>query len=99
MIIENKTVPLIFDGRKLYIKIQRPSKSDFKLLESYELTSPEPFIPKANLNEGISIISRRKNHAKKVDEYPGGITLEAWQKRLEMAPIEVIRKTFKTTTQ
>ena len=37
MIIEDKTVPLLFDGRKLYIKIQRPSKSDFKFLQNYEL--------------------------------------------------------------
>ena len=97
MIIEDKTVPLLFDGRKLYIKIQRPSKSDFKLLQSYELTSPEPFIPKGNLDEGIT--ARRKNHMKQGHEPPGGIPIDTWQKRLGMAPIEVIQKTFKATTQ
>ena len=99
MIIENKTIPLIFDGRKLYINIKRPSKSDFKLLQSYELTSPEPFALQGNLNEGKPIIAQRKIHSKTVDEYPGGVSVDVWQKRLGMAPIEVIKKTFKATTQ
>ena len=69
------------------------------MLQSYELTSPEPFVPRGNLNEGISITARRKNHSKKDYEYPGGVPLETWQKRLGMVPIEFINKTFKATTQ
>ncbi len=64
MIIEDKTIPLTFDGRKLYIKIQRPSKSDFKLLQSYELTSLEPFTPRGNLNEGTSYHIPKKESLK-----------------------------------
>ena len=76
MTIEDLTLPLLFDGRKLYINIERSNKSDFKLLQSCELTSPKPFVPWGNLNEGILITARRKNHFKKDLEYPGGIPPE-----------------------
>ena len=45
------------------------------------------------------ITSQRKNHSKQVNEYPGGVSLDVLQKRLGMASIEVIAKTFKATTQ
>ena len=42
---------------------------------------------------------RREKFTTKKDRYPGGLSLETWQKRLAMAPFDVIRKTFEATTQ
>ena len=50
MNIENKTISMIFHGRKFFIKTCKLNKSDFKLLAYHDFLSPEPFIPKHNLN-------------------------------------------------
>ena len=45
MIIEHKNIPIKFDGRKLYLDIAKPTEDDLRTLETYKLTSPDPFVP------------------------------------------------------
>ena len=96
MVIEHKEIPIEFDGRKLYLKISRPSEQDIKDLESYELTSPEDFVPEPTSTD---MTNRRRSTTKRDKQYPGGLTLDDWRRRLAMAPPDVIRKTFQATTQ
>jgi len=46
--IEDRTLALAFDGRKMYINIRRPTRKELNLLEIFELTSPDPFEPNIN---------------------------------------------------
>ena len=96
MIIEHKNIPMKFDGRKLYLDISKPTEDDLKTLESYELTSPERFIPEAGTS---TVQARRTSSIQQYKQYPGGLTMSDWRKRLALAPPDVIRKTFGATTQ
>ena len=95
MIISDREIPLQYDGRKMFVNIRRPSEEELDLLESYELTSPNEFIPDST----DEIISRRKHNQRVYKQYPGGITMDEWRKRLALAPEDVVRKTFQATTQ
>ena len=46
ILIEDKTIPLQFNGRKTCIIIRRPSDDELESLEVFEMTSPLPFEPK-----------------------------------------------------
>ena len=96
--IEEKEIPLTFDGRKLFLNIRRPSYEELHDLESFEITSPAPFEPEKN-NKIANVTSRRKDMQKMYKVYPGGLSMNQWRKRLAMAPEDVIRKTFESTTQ
>lgn len=96
MIIEHKNVKINFDGRKLYLDIVKPTEDDLRTLETYELTSPESFIPDGT---SCQVNQRRSNTSLQYKQYPGGLTMSEWRKRLAMAPPDVIRKTFNATTQ
>jgi hypothetical protein len=96
MIVGGRQVPLEYDGRKMYLNIRRPTEDELNDLETYEITSPLPFIPDSEENY---ITWRRKNAKKDYKKYPGGITMDEWRKRLALAPEDVIRKTFEATTQ
>ena len=85
IIIENKEIPLHFDGRKTYLRIRTPTTDELGVLESYELTSPSTFIPDCGEDED-NIIHRRKVHQKKYKQYPGGLTMDDWRMRLALAP-------------
>ena len=100
MVIEGKEIPLKFDGRKMYINIRAPSEEEVDKLDIYELTSPEPFTPENDkIKYDDDIIHRRKQHEAVHKKYPGGFTMERWRKCLALAPEDVIRKTFQSTTQ
>ena len=45
LVIEDKDVPLEFDGLKMYLNIRLPTNDELDNLASYELTSPTVFIP------------------------------------------------------
>ena len=92
--VEDKVIPLKFDGRKVFLEIRRPSELEMESLEIIEMTSPIPFEP----NEPESIMTCRDKKTK-YRQYPGGLTMEQWQQRLGLAPEDVIRKTFEATTQ
>ena len=94
MIADEREIPLNYDGRKMYLNIRRPSDEELKSLEIIEITSPDPFEPGMDDRN----YSRRDNK-KKYKQYPGGLSMEEWRKRLALAPEDVIRKTFQATTQ
>ena len=91
--IEDKKIPLEFDGRKMFIRIHRPTEDELEKLDHYELTSPDYFDP----TEEKSI--RRKSHQKIIHDIPGNLTIDRWRKCLALAPEDVVRKTFLATTQ
>ena len=97
--IEERDFGLQFDGRKMYIYIQQPTDADLQHLEIFELTSPLGFTPSSEDIMSTNIDLRREKFTTKKNCYPGGLSLETWQKRLAMAPFDVIRKTFQATTQ
>ena len=43
ILVEDKEIPLKFDGRKTYLEIRRPSQHELDMLEVFEMTSPMPF--------------------------------------------------------
>ena len=94
MKIEDREIPLEYDGRKTYVKIRRPTEEELDTLEVLEMTSPDPYEPEGDV--GNKIARNRKTKAK---ECPGGWNLEKWQDNLGLAPDDVIRKTFDATTQ
>lgn len=91
--IEDKNIPLEFDGRKMYIPIQRPTDEELHSLDCYELTSPDQFNPE----EANSV--RRRSQTKITPDIPGNLSLERWRRCLALAPEDVVRKTFQATTQ
>ena len=93
MKIEDKNIPLEFDGRKMFIQIHRPTEEELETLNHYELTSPDYFDPM----EEKSI--RRKSQQKITHDIPGNLSIDRWQKCLALAPEGVVRKTFLATTQ
>ena len=93
IVLAEKEIPLEYDGRKLFLNIRRPSNEELELLPSYELTSPDDFIPDDNIK------NRRKSNQILQHKYPGSLTLDEWRDRLALAPEEVIRKTLEATTQ
>ena len=95
MIIANREIPLQFDGRKMFLDIQRPLEEDLHILELYELTSPLEFAPEKDED----ILQRRNTSSKITKLTPGNISLDEWRKRLALAPEKVVRKTFAFTTQ
>ena len=97
MIVDEKEFPLNYDGRKMFLRIRRPSMEELKTLEIYEITSPNDFVTSTNPLENIEV--NRRNTTTKYKQYPGGLSMEEWRKRLAMAPEDVIRKTFEATTQ
>ena len=99
MIIEDKKVPLIFDGRKMFIDIRLPTQDELINLPSYELTSPKPFVPDPGETNNEIITSRRRRLSHNEMRLPGGLTMNQWRQRLAYAPEDVVRKTFAATTQ
>ena len=99
MIIEDKEIPLEFDGLKMFLRIRAPTSDEMGRLPTYELTSPSTFIPDTGDDHENILTQRRKNIKKKKHDLPGNLTMEEWQKRLAYAPEDVIRKTFMATTQ
>ena len=45
IVIEDKEIPLQYDGRKLFLNIRKPTEDDMEELECVEMTSPLPFEP------------------------------------------------------
>ena len=99
MVIEDKKIDLLFDGRKMFLMIRTPTTDELTNLPSYELTSPTPFQPDSGESDDEILVHRRKQLRKRDDVLPGGITLLEWRKRLAYAPEDVIRKTLSATTQ
>ena len=96
--IKDKDIPLEFDGLKLFLGIRSPMNEELNTLPCYELTSPNTFVPYAG-EDNQAITQRRKNYTRIDKEFPGGLPLSEWRKRLAFAPDDVIRKTFQATTQ
>ena len=61
ILIEDKTIPSQFDGRKTSINIMRPSDDELESLEVFEMTSPLPFEPKKGKNDVTSCRDIKKN--------------------------------------
>ena len=45
MVVEEVDIPLLYDGRKMFIPIRKPTDNELITLEKLEITSPEPFSP------------------------------------------------------
>ena len=79
MILEDREIPLKYDGRKMYLKIRHPSSQELETLDIFELTSPAPYDPKPSGEMNVSLPRRgeKRNYA----QYPGGLTMDQWRKR------------------
>jgi len=99
MMIEDNEIPLEFDGLKMYLNIRCPTPNEIDYLPTYELTSDESFVPDTGDDHDNIITNRRKKVSKRYKDYPGGLSMNDWKKRLAHAPDDVIRKTFMATTQ
>ena len=84
MRIEEQFFPFLFDDEKLYYNISRPTPEDLAVLEIFELTSPLPTSHPRRLRKRT---------------VPGNIPITEWQKRLALAPIDIVHHTFDATTQ
>ena len=93
MTIEDREIPLIFDGRKTFLNIRRPSSDKMNHLEVLEMTSPLPFEPENSESRN------RRDFKRKYNQFPGGLTLQQWQNRLGIVPEDVVRKNFDAITQ
>ena len=69
MTVGGKDIPLEFDGRKMFLNVQKPSEQDMNTMEIIEVTSPLPFAPESTL-------SHRRDRKIKYKNYPGGLTME-----------------------
>ena len=93
MIINDQKFHMLFDGRKLFFPIRRPSDDELKNMESFEVTSPLGFYPEEEIQVRRKSFSRQKNRT------PGNIPLVEWKRRLALAPDNILYKTFESTTQ
>ena len=93
MTIEDKEFPLIFDGRKTFLNIRRPSEHELEILQIFELTSPDPFQPNERNEVSVARVIKTKNK-----ELPGGLSIEEWQSRLALAPRDIVERTMNATT-
>ena len=83
MTVDEQKIPLLYDGRKLFLKIRKPSKDEMKTLETFEITSPAPYDPeRENDTENMP----RRDSKRRYKDYPGGLSIEEWRKRLALAP-------------
>ena len=48
-----------------------------------------------NISLKVQVTLYKKEHKK----YPGDVSMENWRRRLAMAPEDVVRRTFESTTQ
>ena len=96
MTVEDRDIPLTYDGRKMYLNIRKPSSEELERLDTFEVTSPTPFEPETEEDGETSL---RRDNKRKYKQYPGGLSMEEWRKRLALAPEDVVRKTFEATTQ
>ena len=99
MRIEDREIPLEFDGLKMYLNIRCPTNDEMDELPILELTSDRPFIPDSNEDHDNVVTHRRKEIKEKKAEYPGGISMLEWRKRMAFAPNDILEKTFMATTQ
>ena len=97
MIVDEQKFPLNYDGRKMFLRIRRPSMQELKELETFEITSPNEYAIDDYNGDRREV--NRRNSTRKYKEYPGGLTMDEWRRRLAMAPEDVVRKTFEATTQ
>ena len=95
MVVEDRVIPLKYDGHNMYLNIRHPTEDEIDSLDIFEITSPQPYEP---IKENEILLNRR-NKKRKYKEYPGGILLNKWRKRLALAPEDVVQKTFEATTQ
>ena len=85
MKINEKTLPLMFDGFKVYCVLQKPVASDLNgKYPIYELTSSRPYEP------------QRRRYSRRIDKPTTPI--EEWQANLGFPTIEKTRQTLKNTT-
>ena len=99
MKVEDRDIPLEFDGLKMYLNIRCPSNEEMDDLPIVELTPDRPFIPDQGEDHENIVTARRKKMKNVNRECPGGLPLDEWRKRLAYAPDDVLRKTFLATTQ
>ena len=92
--VEDKTIPLCFDGRKMFLDIRRPTERELDTLDIFEMTSPDAFEPDTKDEIRTSRVIQRDT-----EKYAGNLTLHQWRERLGMAPEEVVKRTLGSTTQ
>ena len=56
IMVDDLTIPLEFDGQKMFFSVQKPMPIELEALSVYELTSPQQFQPEH--------IASRNNHLK-----------------------------------
>ena len=71
----------------MFVNILKPNQVGLDTLDVYELTSPFP--------SNIMTIRQQRKRKRTSDEIP----IEEWQKRLALAPIDVVTQTLKITIQ
>jgi pyruvate/2-oxoglutarate/acetoin dehydrogenase E1 component len=75
---EGRTVPLLHDGSKYYLKIQEPTEKKMNLYPIIELTSPVPW----DMQTQLSSLRRSK---RKLDEFSNE-KIKIWNERLGQIP-------------
>ena len=78
--------------------IHCPTDEEIDRLDVFEITSPQPYEFSDPQTEN-DLLLNRQDKKRKYKDYPGGLSLDKWRKRLALATEDVIRKTFKATTQ
>ena len=97
IVIEDKEIPLQYDGRKLFLNIRKPTEDDMEELECVKMTSPLPFEPN---NEELLTMRRKPMSKTNCNIHlPERISMSEWLNRLALAREEVVRRTFDATTQ
>jgi hypothetical protein len=88
---EGRSIPLLHDGSKYYLKIWEPTEKEMDLFPIIELTSPMPW----DMQTQLASLRRSK---RKLDEFSKE-DIESWCERLGQIPALIAQKTLESTTQ
>ena len=84
--IDQHTLPLMFDGFKVYCVLQKPTADDLSgQYPIYELTSERKYSP------------QRRCHTRRLEKHP--LKIEEWRANLGFPTIEKTKETLTNTTQ
>ena len=90
MVVGNTEIPFMFDGRKMYFNLRKPTDKEIRTMVPVILTSPKQYNPKPETY-------LHKVRRKKTNKILSKIPIEEWRDRLALAPDDVIRKTLQAT--
>jgi len=87
---DRRTIPLLHDGSKYYLKIHEPTDKELDMFPIIELTSPSPWDMQSQL-VSLRRSKRKLNECSKEK-------IEDWSERLGQIPAFIAKKTLESTT-